>query len=269
MELLSGFAWPVPRAFASAVSMCRFEQGDVLYDAACAYAEGEREPTSGPGHHVQIFDPPRSARAAPADAAGNRFAANWESPISFEFCDYGAGTTEVRTASQGRLFTCLWKGDREVLLGGGETASPPLPAVARDLQRQLAQAVPALQDALAKDVEVGLLYVAVLDQASESSLGKARLVESNLSSQHQCHTALLSPSAAGVPAAESFHPTLQLCGTAVATDDESAVRALLKAALYAPTRAQSADEASSSDRFKLERHGLLVPIEVRRSSRLK
>ena len=67
MELLSGFTWPVPRAFASAVSACRFEQGDVLYDAASAYAAAD--PGSGPGHHVQILDPPRSARAAPADAA--------------------------------------------------------------------------------------------------------------------------------------------------------------------------------------------------------
>ena len=71
MDLLSGFAWPVPRAFASAVSACRFESGDVLYDATSAYAAGE--PESGPAYHIQILDPPRSARAAPADAGVDGF----------------------------------------------------------------------------------------------------------------------------------------------------------------------------------------------------
>ncbi len=42
MELYSGFAWAVPKAFGSALHGCRFEQGDVLYSDASAYDESKR-----------------------------------------------------------------------------------------------------------------------------------------------------------------------------------------------------------------------------------
>ena len=270
MEFFPGFAWPVPRAFASAVSVCRFEEGDVLYEREAAY--GAATSRTAVGAHVQVLDPPRSARSAPADAEGSRFLANWDSPVSVELCihttdatqaDGSAGATEVLASTQGRLFTCLWRGDRSLLKQhepGGE--SPPLPLRARDLQQHLEGAVAGLRDAARKSVNSGkgLLFVMVLDQASEASLAKARLVESRLLSRFSCHAADLSPEEAGVPAGREFHPALSLRGIAIESADEETVRSVLKSGLYAPSRARAEPEEAASDRFKLDRHGLLVPL---------
>ena len=166
MDVFPGFAWPVPRAFASAIATCRFEQGDVLYDHPIAYegAEGSAAAAAGDweaavaalGHHIQVLDPPRSARLAPSDASGSRFLASWESPVRFELCDYrvertDAERTQTLASTQGRLFSCLWRGDPGLLAAGESEAPPPLPpALARDLQGQLEQAVPALRAAVSE-----------------------------------------------------------------------------------------------------------------------
>lgn len=310
MELFTGFAWAVPRAFASAVAACRFEQGDVLYDDPIAYAGcgdagcgNDADATSGEapgrdvglrwgdtvrrlGHAVQILDPPRSARNAPADAVGNRFDANWNSPVTYELCDFRARTTTSSRTTQGRLFTCLWRGDVAWLAASDEEdqAAAPLPATARELHLALEQALPAVRRAQA-DASQGLLYTFVVDESSESSLAKMRAVEPALSARFRTTTADLAPDALGLGA--TFHPALRIFSCAIATSDEQAVRALLKGVLYAPARGAESDvvvspvvspvgsavgsavgspgESTASiadptpDRFRLERHGLLTP----------
>ena len=143
MHFLSGFAWPVPRAFASATAVCRFEQGDVFFDTPDGYAAWK---VSRPRFHVQVLDPPRTARSLPADSEG-RFAANWSSPVTCEVRDRKASTTEVVTSTQGCLFTCLWRGDLALLRGAlvGAMEAMPLPGIARDLQKHLASTLPALR----------------------------------------------------------------------------------------------------------------------------
>jgi len=39
-DYFDGFSWALPNAFADALALCRFEQGDMLYDTRRAY-EGE------------------------------------------------------------------------------------------------------------------------------------------------------------------------------------------------------------------------------------
>ena len=132
MEMYSRFSWAVPRAFAAAISACRFELGDVLYsDAACYDDSLSRDPRTG--FHIQILDPPRSARAQTGDGESQRFFVNWESPVQFEWMDYGSGRSESRTSTQGRVFTCLWRGEVEGLDPDLETPDPPRPLLLRDL----------------------------------------------------------------------------------------------------------------------------------------
>jgi len=256
MDWIPGFAWPVPRAFAAAVSAARFEQGDVFYDDACAYGEWPAEGTPGFRFRVQVLDPPRSTRAAPSDAEGTRFAASWGSPVTCEISDYEArARSQVRT-SQGRLFTCLWRGQRELLreVEPGH-AELPLPAVARDLQKHLEGCLPALRRASKR--KRGSWFVSVVDQASESSLAKARDVESALAAGGGVEVADLSPVEAGVPDGDAYHPALRVRGLRVDETRGETLREILKHALYGPARA----DGETPDRFKLERHGLLVAAD--------
>ena len=253
MEFLPGFAWPVPRAFASAVSVCRFEQGDVLFDAADAYRARKAGRKRVVRFHVQVLDPPRTARSAPVEAEGNRFAANWSSPVTCEVGDRQESTTQVVKSTQGRLFTCLWRGDlralREVQPGAADDL--PVPGVARDLQKHLEATVAGFRAVPAQTADTGTWFVTVVDVSSGASLAKARDVESALSARYAVETRDLSPHEAGVPDGDTYHPALRVRGVWVEEKNAEAVRELLKRALYSPTK-------SGADRFKLERHGVLV-----------
>jgi hypothetical protein len=286
MDLLPGFVWPVPRAFSSAVAACRFEQGDVLYDHPIAYAGaakvGSAAAATGTGaapadwasvisvlgHHVQVVDPPRSARQAPSDSAARRFLVNWEAPIRFEMCDYRSGRVETLKSTQGRLFSCLWKGDPALLAADDPgRESPPPPALARELQNVLEQALPAIRRAASGTgpLDGALIFAFVVDESSEPSLAKQRAILAALRHSHRTHEIDLSPRDAGLPGASGFHPALRVRGCLVEAASEQTVQSQLKSALYGSTRSAAAESAGvaaeaapTSDRFRLERHGLLV-----------
>lgn len=253
MEFLPGFAWPVPRAFASAVAACRFEQGDVLFDAAGAYEAWKPGRPPGIRFSVQVLDPPRTARLAPVDAEGNRFASNWSSPVTCEVGDRRESKTARVQTSQGRLFTCLWRGDPGLLreAGSGEVEDLPLPTGSRDLQKHVPTTVAGFQAASGHPAGVGTWFVFVVDVSSEASLAKARDVDSALSAHHTVETFDRSPAEAGVPAGDGYHPALRVRAVWVEESRPDVVRGLLKGALYGPAKA-------GPDRFKLERHGVLV-----------
>ena len=245
MDLIRGFAWPLPSAFAAAVAACRFEQGDVLYSDAAAYG-GWRDFVRRKGHHIQVLDPARSVRALAADAEGGRMLASWHSPVEIEITVLPRGDSERLRTTQGRLFCCLWRGDLAQL--DAESAEPEPPAGARDLQRRLPEAVDAFRRRRRK--ATGCLYVSVLDQSSDSARVKARTISSALAARHRIEAIDLTPVEAGVPEAETFHPALLLHGLYVDSNETDTVESLLRGVL----------SSTGSERFSLGRHGLLVPL---------
>jgi len=257
MDFFTGFCWPVPTAFASAVAACRFEQGDVLYSSERAYRDWDGA-SSELRHHVQVLDPPKSARAMASESDGTRFSVNWSSPVVFELRDYRGGSAETRHSTQGRLFSCLWEGDVSLLAEDGREPPPP-PLLARDLHRALQEnrdaAVAALGGVLGGATAPRLLYLSVLDRSSDASRAKASLVESQLASRFGVVSTDLAPSRAEIPEASRYHPSLAIRCLALDTNDEESVRTLLKGALYTPSKTSKAEAA---DRFALQRHGLLT-----------
>jgi hypothetical protein len=258
MDFFTGFSWPVPTAFAAAVVACRFEQGDVLYSSKRAYRAWDPV-RSQLRHHIQVVDPPKSARAMTSESDGSRFSANWSSSVQIELKDYRFRSAETRHSTQGRLFSCIWKGDVS-WLDEDEREAPTPPLLARDLHRALQEsletAVERSRLALPGGVSPRLLYLSALDQASDASRAKASLVESQLASRFAVVTADLAPSRVGIPEAERYHPSLAVRCLALDTPDESAVRNALKKALYAPSKGSKS--GGSAERFALQRHGALV-----------
>ena len=278
MELFSGFTWPVPRAFASAVAACRFEQGDVLYDDARAYTVGAADgATDGAGtrwgdvakelgHAIQVLDPPRSARGAPAEASGRRFDANWASPVTLELVDFRTGQTRVLETTQARLFTCLWRGsvrtlegeppenvDEKVDEGLDEEAGDGTGARGSDAERAAVSGLPvpetsralhgAMPDALAVlraeakrlGFGGGHLFAYVVDESSDASLARDRAVRAALEACGGGRAMRLAPGTA-VPGDRAFHPALWIGLYAFDAADDGPAREALKAVLYAPTR---------------------------------
>ena len=254
MELIEGFAWAVPRALAGAVSACRFEQGDVLYSDPRAYEawSGGRPALK---FCLQVLDPPKTARALSAESEGNRFEANWSSPVEFELTDCEAGETRRCRTTQGRLFSCLWRGDRDQLDPEGAEPERPLPQ--RELHRRLAEAQPGLEAAFRALKGNRLrgafsLYLFALDDSSEASRAKARAVEAALRADFAAVGLVLSPGEAGLPGAAHLHPALRVQGLAMAAPGPGAVEQRLRDLLYGG--------AGEAGRFSLARHGLLVEV---------
>lgn len=266
------FAWALPVAFSAAVSACRFEQGDVLYAERSAYGDWSK----GPGlPWIQVLDPPRSARARGAEGDAGRFASSWSSPVVVEIGRAAGDAPERLETTQGRLFTCLWRGDPDVLEA---EAAPPQPRLQAELQREIETTVEALRALLggrgpgagkrgrgkAASADAGsMLFVSSIDLASDASLEKAESIWNALAAAHPLRFVDAAPSACGVPAGDDVHPSVVVRGLAIEAADEAQVTAALKAVLYNPSsRASSGDGAESgrADRFSLARHGWLGPL---------
>lgn len=251
VEWIAGFAWPVPRAFSGPVSVCRFEQGDVLYDDASGYGRW----TSGdaPQTVIQVLEPPKTARGGSGDAEGNRFQVNWGLPVTVDVYADGAERPERRTTTQGRLFACLWRGDPAMLDEAVSALDAPLSV--RELHRRLAEAVPAFVKRLRKRARRGghsLLLLAV-DDASDAARVKARAIEGLLRDAFDVEALTLTPAEAGLEDADALHPALGVRGIAITTEDTAAVERCLCALLYG-----GGDEGAG--RFSLARHGHLGPL---------
>lgn len=269
---LDGFAWALPAAFASAVSACRFEQGDILYADKSAYEDWAHR---APQPWLQVLDPPRSARGRSAEGDAGRFGSNWGSPVTVELGGGRAGGAAAATiaSTQGRLFTCLWRADLEAL----EAQAPPAPPlVLADLQRRLESALPHMREALAsasgrararsaKDAPgEPLLFVTGIDLSSDASLAKAEAIWSALAARYGLRAHDASAAECGLPDGAAYHPCLRVRGIVVEASGEDELSAVLKAALYNPgARSESGAEGDAparADRFSVARHGWLGPL---------
>ncbi len=261
IEFYEGFEWAVPIAFAAAVHACRFEQGDVLYSDASAYS-GSKRAKRPARHHIQVLDPPRTTRALAGEGEGQRFFANWESPVRFEWRDYEKGESQEHTTTQGQLFTCLWKGDVSLLQASGDDGGDPCerPLLLRDLQSHVEAAAPTLAAKLGKKGASKHLFAVALDLSSDASLAKAHEIEAALASRGALRTVTSTPAELGIDdvIADRFHPALVVRGFATALSPVAQVEETLRDVLYAGSK--SPEARKEGGRFQLNRHGCLLPL---------
>lgn len=251
-ELLPGFRWPVPRAFAAAVYTYRFEQGDVLYRDERAYdalAGGIPRGLTA----IQVRLPTRSARSVPSDGEGDRRRSNWQSELELDLVDLARGAVEARTTTQGRLFMALWKGDDSGLDGRGE--EPALPRSARELAQLLRDGGLVLPELAA--VVHGSRFSFVVDWSADASRTKAALIADALQRVGACTSRDRFPAQLEAPDADRFHPTLVVRSVDVQNAMPGAVEEALRRALYGGP--------GESDRFSASRHGLLEHTAIDRA----
>lgn len=244
-----GFAWPVPRAFAAAVAGARFEAGDVLYDDRRAY-EDWRAAQATLGHWLQVLTPARSVRAK-GESEGGRFDANWRSEVTLTWRSSEVAEPRRVETTQGRLFSCLWRGEAARLSGGAE---PPLPRLARELQSELPSAEAAIRKALP---DARAIFALAYDSASDAALAKVQRLRVRLSALGPLDELETAPEDCGLPAGE-FHPALRVLALSPQGVDAEAMRPALRRALYGAGGGAEPEEDDATDRFNPARHGLLL-----------
>ena len=163
MDVFTGFAWALPKAFDDPLEKCRFERGDVLYDNPAAY-EGDWTAARKTATRVLQVRLPQQGDTAKQDKdATSVFADNWRRSAHVEL--FGTGDLdgrEIRT-TQGRLYSFLWKDDEAVL--DLDTPEPPLPLMAGDLRGHLEAAAETIAAEVRVEGTAGL-FVFPFDHAS-------------------------------------------------------------------------------------------------------
>ena len=242
-----GFSWAVPDAFTAAVCSYRFEQGDVLYRDRAGY--GPLAGQLAPGlTAIQLRQPPSSARAIPNDFYRDRRLANWHSEVELELVDLAAGTSALRTTTQGRLLMVLWQGDEGWLEPVRE--DPPIPRSARELAQSLREG--ELELAGPHGARPGCRFVFVVDLSSDASRARASVIADALSALGRIEASDRTPADAGVDRFEAFHPTLVLRELVLVGVEAATAEAALKRVLYGG--------AGDAERFQIARHGLLESL---------
>jgi hypothetical protein len=270
-SFFEAFAWPLPTSFAAAVTASRFELGDVLYREARAYSPWAGVVPKGL-QAIQVLDPPRSTRGVAIDGDADRRRANWASAVRIALVDPATGASSERVLTQGQLLTALWRGEESWL--DPDQAPPVFPKTARDLHGCL-ESVPASWRNDRKPKRAtgsSVLFVLVVDLASDASRSKSALIGESLRAQGDVDIVDRTPAEVDVVDAELFHPTLVLRGFLAHGRTKESIEQTLRACLYrggasAPdaestgdSNADGKDPAPSTDRFSIGRHGLLVEI---------
>jgi len=234
-DSLAGFAWGVVRAFADPLTVCRFEEGDVIH---------------GPRHTLQVRSPRRGATVKADEEQESAFATNWNSPAEIMLLEQKSGDSRDIRTTQGRLYCLVWKGDLKVLEGD----DPPLPLLVGSLLSRLPEVTSSLVNSLPPTARGGFAFVTPYCTASRSLWAKRSAIHGALA-QFDAKDVGLRLDKAGLHDHGAFAPTIELsCFVCSGGVKKSAIEAALKTALHKPNK----DKKTDRDGFQLKRHGLLL-----------
>lgn len=243
MEFFSGFTWAVPHAFSDAVALCRFEEGDMLYDTPKAYEGDWGDAIKYITHSLQVRYP---ARVTTSEKSGGIFEKNWNSEVRIELYkkQEKVGVGQIRT-TQGRLYTALWKGDLTVLELDSEES--PIPLNARQVTKQLNEVrTKALEFAIGFPV-----FVMVCDHSNQISREKYLKVHAELKKHLSGEPPLIEPKHAELKDWKVIAPTIEIAFFSVNGINYEQLESLVKEAVYVPVI------NAKKELFKMGAHGAI------------
>jgi hypothetical protein len=249
-DYFDGFSWALPSAFADALALCRFEQGDVLYDTQRAY-EGEwGTALRHIKYQVEVKFPLRGGGVKSSESEDSAFEDNWNSKVVIRFVDHRASSEREVTTTQGNLYSMLWSGDISAL--GGLSVPPPLGA--RHLMGKLAGVLESLRKKHSRAVNNSAVFVMPFDHTSKLLRSKLRTVESALQTLG-AKRGVMAVKDLEIEGASAFAPTSCVVWFAMSPEHKSeTVTSLLKRHLHKPSK----DKKTDRENFNLKTHGLLA-----------
>lgn len=252
-EFFEGFSWALLHAFAESLGACRFEQGDTLYDTRIAYVGTWGEALPHIKYSIQVKSPSRGTVTKTEKNEESVFTDNWNQTVVFNFTDYNKKESKEFTATQGRLYTLLWKGDLKYL--DKETADPPIPTLGLQIVKRFSQADGRLKEIILKERKSGTAFFMPYDQTHQLLRTKFRKVKASLDSL-DAQLNFISPGEAGLTLDTVFAPTVSLACFYMEDASRSTVENAIKKALYVPAK----DKKTDKETFRVSSHGHVVSI---------
>ncbi len=246
-EFFPLFKWAVPTDFSDAVNLCRFEEGDTLYDSSLAYCESWEEAKGEINHSLQVRYPARSSNVV--KGTGGVFEKNWSSEVRLDLYKNLIRIKSI-TTTQGKLYTALWKNNLKAL-EPNKSLSIPI---------RLKQVMAMLKEApheLSNYSKGHLTFVLPRDISNPVSKVKYQKVYSALNPHLQPDgPIILSPKEADFPNCENIAPTIDIVLFTVKLSDEEELAELIKSAVYVPTK------NAKKDMFRLASHGIIIDRSI-------
>lgn len=246
MEFFSGFKWAVPKAFSDAVSLCRFEEGDMLYDTEKAYDGDWERAKKFIGHSLQVKYPTRVTGGA-SEKGGSVFNSNWRSEVRIDLYQNleKVGDNQIYT-TQGRLYTALWKGDLAIL--EKESEDPAAPLTVQDVTRTLEQT-----SQKAKELSVGFpVFVMACDLSNPVSRDKYLKVLTKLKKHLYDIPIILTPKMAGLIQFKDVAPTVDVAFFPMNETSAEELYDLVRSAVYVPSK------DAKKEMFRISAHGIII-----------
>ena len=245
MEFFSGFKWAVPVAFSDAVALCRFEEGDILYDTQKAYDEEWGNAGKHIEYSMQVRYPVRVTSGASANEGGV-FSSNWKSEARVELYRHleQVGVGQIET-TQGRLYTALWKGDITVLKR--DTEEPQIPFTVQQVTRNLTEA----SDTAGKLSSKYPVLVMARDLSNPISREKYSKFLWKLKKHLASEPQLLRPKSAGLNNWANVAPTIEIAFFITNGVSAEQLHNLVKEAVYVPAK------DAARDMFRISAHGVI------------
>ena len=249
-DYFDGFSWALPSAFADALALCRFEQGDMLYDTKRAY-EGEwASALRHIRHRVEVTFPLRGGSVKSRESEDSAFEDNWNSKVVVRLIDHQASSEREVTTTQGNLYSLLWKGDIGVL--DGQSLPPPLGA--RHLLAKLNLVLDSLRCGNARKITSGTVFLLPFDHTSKLLRSKLRTVATALKAL-DAKCGVVAVKDLELQGADAFAPTTCVVWFAMSSKHKpEAITDLLKRHLHKPSK----DKKTDRENFNLKTHGLLA-----------
>lgn len=245
MEFFEEFSWAMPKAFTDALAVCKFVEGDTVFDTAKAYGSSWSDSKPHINYHIQVREPKRTTAGAEQES-GSLFEKNWTMPARVELVSYREENSTFLWTTQGRLYTAFWRGDLSVL--DLDVPSPKPPIQLKGLHKRLKE----FTNVAINQEGVGWVFIMTRDQSLRSSCEKHYLLMQALAKRFSVSDRAIKIEDAGVMNADIVSPTIDVVCYLFKSGTECEIREALKEALYKPSK------NAKTSRFRLEAHGLLV-----------
>jgi len=230
-------------AFSDAVSLCRFEEGDTLYDSRIAYEESWDVAFTRTGNSMQVRFPVRVSSLGAKDAK-SIFDRNWSSLVEVDLYARFSKTRSIKT-TQGNLYSALWRGDLSFL---DLQTSPCKPIRLKQVMKMLAE----IKVADPNYTKGRRVFVLPRDNSNSVSRLKFQKVCSCLRGHLLEAPTILPPAKAGFKKWDQIAPTIDIAMFPVNLQSDEEIAKLVKSAVYVPSK------GADGSRFKILRHGLIL-----------
>lgn len=250
-EYFTLFSWAVPRAFSDPLDLCRFEEGDTLYDTIKAYLSPWSEALQHIEQGVQVTFPPKAIQKTNDKDTASVFQKNWTYPLKLDLLTFEnnklKNTKHINT-TQGAFYTFLWFGNEEVL---HSNESPPIPLGRKALKASLNIASIELQKEVKTNYQFTEAFIMPYDKSSSLLQKKYSTIVKALESQGINFTLVRDrpKPIKNTP----FCPTLQIVCFIVNTELKSVLYKGIKS-LYKPSK----DKKNKTEQFNTNSHGIYL-----------